>query len=128
MLPGELPVLHRPDIEPGERLIPGRGAECNAILDGDLEEKVNVIVLFPRGDGRLLEESCNVRLRIGKAPVEKEDLLADVPRGLPRILTEFQVARGEGPAVGVGPDPFFVHAGEALPVRMRGIFPQQDSL
>ena len=103
MLPGELRAPHGPDIEPGEGLIPGRGADFIALPEGDLEEKVNIIVHLPGGGGRLVEEGRHMRFRVGKAPVDQEDLLADVPRGLPRVLAEFQVASPGGSSRGRWP-------------------------
>ena len=95
------------------------------------EEKQDIEVFFPGGDGRFVEEGLDVGFRIDEAPVEREDLFPDPPRGVPRVLAELQVARGDGPAVGVGLDALALPCRRAAPrpdgrrISRAGSFPLQ---
>ena len=66
----------------------------------------------------------NVGFRIDEPLVEREDLSSDSPSGVPRILTELQMARGYGPAMDIDLDTLVIHTAELFPCRMFGIFSQ----
>src|SRR5207244_12278253 len=92
---------------------------------GPIDEEPDVVVLLSRGHLGGIEDHLRSRLGVPESR-NPQDLLANPPRGLPRILAELQVGCRNGPPPFVGLTSFRLSPGKRLPLRVVRVFTQED--
>src|SRR5436309_6511815 len=92
---------HGPRILPRQFRIPRRDLQLVLFRRGPIDEEPDVVVLLSRGHLGGIEVHLRSRLGVAESS-NPQNLLANPPRGFPRILAELQVGCRNGPPPSVG--------------------------